>query len=571
MSERCVGPGGRRRRSGRLRDGPRRADRRPAAAGAAAGPGRLPSGQVLRRRHRAARLRRAAHASASMTPRRLGAAARLRLDRGGATVERTMARPVWVIPRDGLRRPARGPRDGGRGGARAAPGPRGATHAGRRTSLDDRFRARVLVGADGAHSVVAGLGRLRPARRALAIRGYAPTPPPGGDRSSSCTGTAASRRTPGPSTAATASSNVGYGELLGDPRPTPPSRRLLLDQLERAAARRGRGRRPTGAATTCRCRGWRWRQPDGPLLLAGDAAGLVNPMTGEGIYYAVATGIAAGRAAARALRAGDPARGRRGCTGPSVRRLLARAPAAHLRSPPRLSTVARRRRRRHPGRGPRPAGLRRPRRDRSRPAAASPAPGRRARRPAWPPRHRAPVSPRARGTSSMQILSVRGALPEHRYAQEEITDAFADVIARGTPRRAAAAPVPRQRRRAAPAPRAAAGGVRRAARLRPAPTTTSSRSRCELGAQAVVGRPQGRRPDPGRRRPRRLHDRHRARRTLPRRADRRRHRAAAGREAGAAGRARLRRRRRRRRPAARLPASATPTTSRCWSRSSSAR
>ena len=29
----------------------------------------------------------------------------------------------------------------------------------------------------------------------------------------------------------------------------------------------------------------------------------------------------------------------------------------------------------------------------------------------------------------MQILSVRGALPEHRYAQEEITDAFAAVIA----------------------------------------------------------------------------------------------------------------------------------------------
>ena len=29
----------------------------------------------------------------------------------------------------------------------------------------------------------------------------------------------------------------------------------------------------------------------------------------------------------------------------------------------------------------------------------------------------------------MQIISVRGALPEHRYAQDEITDAFAAVIA----------------------------------------------------------------------------------------------------------------------------------------------
>lgn len=42
------------------------------------------------------------------------------------------------------------------------------------------------------------------------------------------------------------------------------------------------------------------------MLLAGDAAGLVNPMTGEGIYYAVATGILAGRTAARTLAAGRP-------------------------------------------------------------------------------------------------------------------------------------------------------------------------------------------------------------------------------------------------------------------------
>lgn len=38
------------------------------------------------------------------------------------------------------------------------------------------------------------------------------------------------------------------------------------------------------------------------MLLAGDAAGLVNPMTGEGIYYAVATGVLADRAAAEAVR-----------------------------------------------------------------------------------------------------------------------------------------------------------------------------------------------------------------------------------------------------------------------------
>ena len=31
----------------------------------------------------------------------------------------------------------------------------------------------------------------------------------------------------------------------------------------------------------------------------------------------------------------------------------------------------------------------------------------------------------------MQLLSVRGALPENRHSQAEITDAFAGVIARG--------------------------------------------------------------------------------------------------------------------------------------------
>ena len=31
----------------------------------------------------------------------------------------------------------------------------------------------------------------------------------------------------------------------------------------------------------------------------------------------------------------------------------------------------------------------------------------------------------------MEILSVRGVLPEHTYAQQEITDAFAEVIADG--------------------------------------------------------------------------------------------------------------------------------------------
>ena len=44
--------------------------------------------------------------------------------------------------------------------------------------------------------------------------------------------------------------------------------------------------------------------PDGRVLLAGDAAALVNPLTGEGIYDAVASGALAGRAALNGAGAG---------------------------------------------------------------------------------------------------------------------------------------------------------------------------------------------------------------------------------------------------------------------------
>ena len=175
-------------------------------------------------------------------------------------------------------------------------------------TVSGTLRAGVVVGADGAGSFVrtALLGRRREPR-ALAIRGYAPTTPEVrgrqviryGDRSQPSYAWAFDR--------GDGLANVGYGELLpgeGSRRP-PPTRQLLLDQLEQLI--------PGAASTGSDWRGhhlplsgWRWHQPDGAVLLAGDAAGLVNPMTGEGIYYAVATGISAGRTAARSLAAGRP-------------------------------------------------------------------------------------------------------------------------------------------------------------------------------------------------------------------------------------------------------------------------
>ena len=278
-------------------------------------------------------------------------------------------------------------------------------------------------------------------------------------------------------------------------------------------------------------------------------------MTGEGIYYAVATGIAAGRAAARAIAAGDPARA--GAAAPA--RPCAGCSAAHLQHTC-VAVPARRgrprRRRRHPRRRPQTSGVfddlveiglgRRP----DHPARLG---SRRAgRRLAARTVHRS-TRPSHEEDSHARSCAVRGALPEHRYPQEEITDAFAGVIA------AAAASTSGCCAGSTPTPASSTGTWR--CRWRSTPGSATSASANDLFIEArrrarragARRRAQGRRPDPGRRRPDRLRDGHRARRTVPRRADRRAGRAAPGRQAGAAGRARLRRRRRRDRPAARLP------------------
>ncbi|WP_310525786.1 geranylgeranyl reductase family protein, partial [Nocardioides sp.] len=228
----------------------------------------------------------------------------LELSHGDVRVEGRMQREVHVVPREVF---------DARLVARAVAA--GAVLRQHRVSsiaadpllVSGKLRAGVVVGADGAHSLVreALLGKRREPR-ALAIRGYAPTTPELRGRQVIRYG---DRRQPSYAWAfdrGDGLANVGYGELLpGEDRGTPPSRQLLLGQLEALI--------PGAAATGTGWRGhhlplssWRWDQPDGPVLLAGDAAGLVNPMTGEGIYYAVATGVAAGRTAARAVAARRP-------------------------------------------------------------------------------------------------------------------------------------------------------------------------------------------------------------------------------------------------------------------------
>jgi geranylgeranyl reductase family protein len=219
---------------------------------------------------------------------------RLELARGEQSVVDEMARPVYVIPRQVF---------DARLVERAVE--RGAELRRQRVAsvlhLPD---AAVVVGADGAHSVIRAHLGLPSGRRAIAIRGYAPTP--AGRRGSQVI-RYGERRQPAYAWAfdrGDGLSNIGYGELLPADGEDPPSRRLLLDQLEELLPGYDGGQ---WKGHHLPLSGWRWDQPDGRLLLAGDAAGLINPMTGEGIYYAIATGIAAGRSAVRALReGGDP-------------------------------------------------------------------------------------------------------------------------------------------------------------------------------------------------------------------------------------------------------------------------
>jgi len=224
--------------------------------------------------------------------------------------------------------------------------------------LDDEIRARVVIAADGASSVLRrqlSPSRIRAttwppdwphswrfagkppgfggAHTAMAIRGYAPVAP----------GRAGQQlivfRDPdqggGPTRPAYAWSfpigdgraNIGYGELLGSGRSL--SRQHLLDRLDELLPGATDGAESWRAHLLPLSTG-RPRQPDGRILFAGDAMNLINPVTGEGIFYAVASGVLAGRAA---LEPGDPGRAYRA----SMRRTL----GVHLRHTDAATLLAR--------------------------------------------------------------------------------------------------------------------------------------------------------------------------------------------------------------------------------------
>ena len=232
----------------------------------------------------------------------------LEMAAGDSVVRRRMRRQAWVIPRRVF--DARLVDEAVRAGTVLQRHRARALHRdGDHVRVDDHARARVVVGADGAHSVVRRwLGHPAPRRQALGLRGYAPTP---ASRRGLQVIRHGPRRQPAYAWAfdrGDGYSNIGYGELLpraGDGRP-PPSRTVLLDQLDEllpGAADQATSWRGHHLPLT----GWSLRPRRGAVVLVGDAAELINPLSGEGIFYAVSTGIQAGRAAARALRVNAPA------------------------------------------------------------------------------------------------------------------------------------------------------------------------------------------------------------------------------------------------------------------------
>lgn len=171
--------------------------------------------------------------------------------------------------------------------------------------LDGQLHARTVIGADGAHGVVrrqAGQPRQPEGATAVAVRGYAAAP--AGEPEQRIV----MARQDWPAyawsfAAGDGTANVGFGMMLPSLRAAPQGGRAelhgrlaeLLPGVE--ADRLVSHHLPLST--------WRPRPTGGRVLLAGDALSLINPLTGEGIFYALLSGRLAGAAA---VGGGDPGR-----------------------------------------------------------------------------------------------------------------------------------------------------------------------------------------------------------------------------------------------------------------------
>jgi flavin-dependent dehydrogenase len=159
------------------------------------------------------------------------------------------------------------------------------------------IRTRYLIGADGVHSRVRRLtGRFAKFRPGFAVEGLVGRMPPndlnmGFDFSRVAGGYGWVFPKKG-------HINVGLYTLRSDVK---ISRQDLVDY----AARRIGGPVPTHiTGSPMGMGGWRYRPGHGRVLLVGDAAGLVDPLLGEGLYHAIISGQEAATAIAEAMDSG---------------------------------------------------------------------------------------------------------------------------------------------------------------------------------------------------------------------------------------------------------------------------
>lgn len=165
--------------------------------------------------------------------------------------------------------------------------------------LDGWLRARTVVGADGANGIVrrsVGGGEQPAGHTGIAMRGYGHD-----DALDELVIAFVADRWPAYAWAfptGDGTVNVGYGPF--DRRLLADGRRGLVASLQEHAELLGVVPDPaTLRAHHLPLSTWRPAPAHGRVLLAGDAASLINPFTGEGIYYALLSGVMAGRAAVR--------------------------------------------------------------------------------------------------------------------------------------------------------------------------------------------------------------------------------------------------------------------------------